>query len=141
MANGKWRIELRTGCSVYELASLLRRARAKARPHIATIGRVEISIRASNHSGTSSPAAASQHLVITEPRRGIFLVRARLESRVSDETGVRPLPDVADHLAASERAVARGKGVDFYTTHRLPIQTSAVQSRRFAAPRIQPLVV
>ena len=61
-----------------------------------------------NEVRTSGPTAATEHLVIPKPGLGIFLVRAGDKPRIRTEVARRPFPYIADHLPASEGAVAVG---------------------------------
>src|SRR5579863_681191 len=97
---------------------------------------VEIAIGVPNQPGARDPAAAAQHFVVAEPRRGVFLIGPGSEPGVRPEVRRRPLPYVPDHLTAPERAVTRRQGVDFERSHGAPIEIRALRCGKFIAPRI-----
>src|SRR3990170_31257 len=69
----------------------------------------EIAPRAPHKARTGRPAAALQHLLRPKIRLRVLFVRVTLEARVRLEGVGHPFPDVADHLAAAEGAVASGQ--------------------------------
>src|SRR5262249_24291265 len=76
--------------------------------------------------GETSPA---QHLARVEPRLRIILVWVRGEAGERYEIRGRPFPHIADHLPASEGAVAGGAGSDIERVVEGEIEVGA-----FAAP-------
>jgi hypothetical protein len=49
----------------------------------------------------------------------------------------RPLPDIADHLAAAEGAVTGGVGTDFDQAAGAPVEICSFGARRLVTPRIK----
>src|SRR6516165_6459594 len=123
------------GCNYYDLHSLrLRPAGAESCPNVAPIRSVEVPPSSAKQARLRRPGATAQHLVSAEPGLRVFAVRIDLESRVWLEVAGGPLPDVADHMAAAEGAVAFRKCADIYGAHRAPAQISPLQSQRVIAP-------
>src|SRR5690348_416521 len=88
-------------------------AGAEARQDVAPIRRVEVPPGVAQQPSAGGPAAAAQHLVCRlEPGLRILLVRVGDESGVGLEIARSPFPDVADHLPAPVRAVARRMAPD-----------------------------
>src|SRR5215472_2668595 len=87
-----------------------------------------------NHPRASGPATAAQYLVIAEPGRGIFFVRAGFETRVGVEVGRRPFPRVADHLPTAEGTIAAGKSAHIDATTEPPVEIRKSVVRLFVSP-------
>ena len=143
MTDDKWKMkmEMKSITGSLQAWDFLLRAGAKACPHVPTVRRVEVTIRVSNQGRTRSPTTAAQNLVIAKPRLGILLVRPRDKPRIWAKRCARPLPGVADHLAASESAVARRQSVGLDATHCSPVQISAIGGWPIIAPWVSPLVI
>ena len=101
---------------------ILQRTRAETRPHVATVRRVEISIAVMNEARTSHPTTAAKHLVIPKPGLGIFFVWTSDKAGIWLEVTRSPFPYVADHLPASERAIACRQRVNWNASDRAPIK-------------------
>ena len=86
---------------------------SKAGPNIATIRRIEVSPGVADEPRRGRPAAAAQDLMGAEPRLRVFLIRIRDKSWIRHEVVSGPLPDIADHLTTTKRAVACSMGADF----------------------------
>ncbi len=71
-----------------------------------------------------------------EPGLGIFFVRIGAEAWIRKERIRRPFPDVADHLAAAEGAVAARMGADFDQAAGAPVEIGGFGTRRPIAPRV-----
>src|SRR5207245_2039628 len=82
---------------------------AKARPNVAAVGRVEVPIVITDQPRARDPATAAQHFVIAEPGLRILFVWPRNKPRIGIKYCRSPLPDIANHLPATECAVARGQ--------------------------------
>src|SRR5262249_61946174 len=108
--------------------------RAESRQDVAAIWLIEVPPGIANQARASSPATAPKHLVIAKPRHRIFLVGIYHESRIRLEIVRRPLPDVANHLPASEHAVARRPSADWYAPNRPPVQVRSLGRCRLVAP-------
>ncbi len=72
------------------------------------------------------------------PNQGlrVFLVRIDAKSWIRQKIIGGPLPDVADHLAATEGAVAGGMSADFDETAAAPIEIGVLRVGAMIAPRI-----
>src|SRR6516225_9630264 len=81
-------------------------ARSEAGPDIAAARRVEVAPGVADQPSARGPAAAAQDFVGAKPGLGVFLVRVGHEAGIGTEIVGAPFPDVADHLAAAEDAVA-----------------------------------
>lgn len=87
-------------------------ARAKTGEDIVAVGGVEVAPGVANQTATSAVGTAAQHLVALEPRLRVLIVHVRRKAGVAVEFRVGPLPDIAEQLATTERAVAFGVGTD-----------------------------
>src|SRR5262245_63483966 len=78
-----------------------------------------------------------------EPRTRVVAIGIDDEAGVRLERGGGPLPDVAEHLAATERAVAVGQRSDVDAAERAAIEVRARRPTRrigwTVAPRVAPL--
>ena len=68
-----------------------------------------------------------------EPGLRVFLVRIYDKPRIRREMIGRPFPYIADHLPATEGAIAIRVGAHFHQT-RAPVQVSSVRCGRIIAP-------
>src|SRR4029434_888014 len=80
------------------------------------------------------PATATQHLAAAEPRLRVVLVGIGIEAREGQEVRRGPFPDIADHLAADEGAVALAKGRDIDRPVAREVEMGARRCRRPVAP-------
>src|SRR5688572_2112426 len=106
---------------------------SKAGENIATIRRVEVSPGVANEPRRGRPAAAAQDLMGAEPRLRVFLIRIRNKSWIGHEVVSGPLPDIADHLTTTKRAVACSMGADFNDSV-LPVKVCLGTSRWRISP-------
>src|SRR5262249_46883896 len=81
-------------------------AGAEAGEDVAAVGREEVAIGRARDAGARCPAAAAQDLARSEPGLRVVLVGIGGEAGERQEIRRRPFPDIADHLAAAEGAVA-----------------------------------
>src|SRR5262245_63638491 len=88
------------------------RAGTKARDHVVALGREEVAVAGTRDPRTGGETSPAQHLARVEPRLRIILVWVRGEAGERHEIRGRPFPHIADHLPASEGAVAGGAGSD-----------------------------
>src|SRR5579864_1293398 len=109
-------------------------AGTKTGPDIAAVGPVEVSPCVAQQARARHPGAAAQHLVSAEPRLRIFSIRVNHEPRIRQEVACRPLPNVANHLAAAEMAVTRAQIRDVATPETVTVQVCLRRVRRFVAP-------
>src|SRR5215467_7488879 len=110
-------------------------AGAKARQHVAPVGRVEVPPGVAQEPSTCRPAAAAQHLVGSrEPGLRILLVRVSDEPGIGLEGARGPLPDVADHLPASVLGVAGGMAPDLDGAACEAVEVGALRVRRSISP-------
>src|SRR5262249_24138497 len=87
-----------------------------------------------NQPRASRPAPAAKHLVVPKPWNRIFLIRIYYESWIGSEIIGCPFPNISDHLAASELAVARRQGAGRYAAHCLPIKIRSLRRGRLLSP-------
>src|SRR5437667_158850 len=111
----------------------------EAGPHVAAIGRIEVPPRVTQQAGSRYPAAAPQDLVRPEPGLRVVAVHVGGEAGIGPEVVRDPLPHVADHLTAPERAVAGREGAHVGAAPRPGVQVRAVRCRRVVAPGEPPL--
>src|SRR5437660_11527999 len=98
--------------------------------------------RIADQAGPRSPAAATQHFSLAaEPRLGIFFVRIHYEAGIWQEVRRGPFPDIADHLPATEHAVARGQRGSWTTASASCVQMRPFRHGRLAAPRKSSLAI
>src|SRR5215467_8712469 len=91
----------------------LHRASSKPRENVTPLFGEIVPPGIADQAGPRGPTAAAQHLALAaKPRFGIFFIRIRDETGVRQEVRRRPFPDIADHLPAPERAVARRQSAD-----------------------------
>src|SRR5512145_3225714 len=114
---------------------VLESAGAEAGPNIAPVRRVKISPGIANQVRRGCPTAAAQDFMRAEPWLGVFLVRIGAKAGKRLKVARRPLPDIADHLAASIRAIAVGVGADLDHPTGAPIQIRMIRRWRVIAPR------
>src|SRR5215472_17224130 len=114
---------------------MLRPAGAESCPHVAAIRCVEVPPGISEQARLRWPGAAAQDLVSAKPGLRVLPILIDLESRVWPEIACSPLPDVADHLAAPEGAVAFRKCANIHCAHRSPAQVGTLQPARVIEPR------
>src|SRR5215472_376229 len=81
-------------------------AGAEACPHIAGVWSIEVSPGVAKQPRLGCPGTTAQHLVRTKPGLGVFAIGIHLEAWIGFEIVSYPFPHVADHLTATERAVA-----------------------------------
>src|SRR5262249_43378701 len=110
------------------------RAGTKSRDHVVALGREEVAVARTREPCTGGETSPAQHLARVEPRLRIILVWIRGEARERHEIRGRPFPDIADHLPASEGAVAGSAGSDIERTVEGEIEVGACAVRRRLAP-------
>ena len=71
-----------------------------------------------------------------EPGLRVFLVRIRAKPWIRQKIIGGPLPDIANHLAATEGAVAGAMSGNFDDTAAAPVETGMMLRGGFIAPRI-----
>src|SRR5262249_13662091 len=110
------------------------RAGTKSRDDVVALGREEVAVARTREPCTGGETSPAQHLARVEPRLRIILVWIRGEARERHEIRGRPFPHIADHLPASEGAVAGGAGSNIERTVEGEIEVGAFLARRPLAP-------
>src|SRR5437667_6027446 len=96
---------------------------------------VKIAPGAPDQAGARRPAPALEHPLLAEVRLGILLVG------IADVPGIRlegvrhPLPRVAEHLSAADRAVASRQRADVDASPRPVVEIGPLGPGRLVAPR------
>src|SRR5262249_41543541 len=111
------------------------RAGTKSRGDVVALGPDEVAVARTREPCTGGETSPAQHLARVEPRLRIILVWIRGEAGERHEIRGRPFPHIADHLPASEGAVAGGAGSDIERTVEVEIEVSAFLARRPPPPR------
>src|SRR5713101_9715956 len=117
-----------------EKTSLDASARAKSGPNIPPMRRIEIAPSISQEPRLRRPGAAAQDFVRAKPGLGVFLVGINHKSRIRAEIAARPLPDITDHLAAAEGAIASSTLAHIHCTQRAPTQVGAIRRWWIVSP-------
>src|SRR5215813_12706741 len=110
------------------------RAGTKSGDDVVAFGREEVAVERTRDACTRGEASPAQHLARVEPRLRIILVWVRGEAGERHEIRRRPFPHIADHLPASEGAVACGAGSDLERIVEGEIEVGAFAARRRLAP-------
>src|SRR6266702_3970211 len=113
-----------------------KRACAQLCEAVAAVRGVEVARGVRDEPRGRREASAAQHLMGAEPRLEIFAIRVAHEARIGTECAGRPLPDVAQHLAAAPEAVALGKSADWSAA--VAAQIGECLTACELAPRIAP---
>src|SRR5882762_338362 len=126
----------------YSWSASLRRAGAEAGKNIAALLSEIIPPSVADEARARGPATAAQNLAPgAKPRLGIFFVRIDGETRVGKKISCSPLPDISNHLAATEDAVAGGQGTHGTAAYTESIQVRAFRNGRLITPREAPLAI
>ena len=137
--SGTLRLHLPPQCGIagrrQKASSSLECAGPETRENVVAIRREEVAIGRPSDALTGRPAPAAQYLARVEPRLRVVSVGICSEPCVRPEVRSRPLPDIADHLAAAESAVAFGTGGDGDRTVERIIEIGAGGRGRRVAPR------
>src|SRR5262249_40630919 len=110
------------------------RAGTKSGDDVVALGREEVAVARPREPCTGGETSSAQHLARVEPRLRIILVWIRGEAGERHEIRGRPFPHIADHLPASEGAVAGGAGSDIERTVEGEIEVGAFLARPPFAP-------
>src|SRR5579862_1244864 len=86
-------------------------ASPEASPHVAPVRWIEVPPGVANQERAGGPAPAAEHLVRAKPGLGILAVGIDHESGKGTKVIDCPFPEIAQHLAATEEAVAVGQGI------------------------------
>src|SRR6516162_6998045 len=84
------------------------RAGTKSGDDVVALGREEVAVTRTRDPRTGGEASPAQYLARIEPRLRIIFVWVRGEAGERHKIRRRPFPHIADHLPASEGAVACG---------------------------------
>src|ERR1700694_3437600 len=83
-----------------------RRACPEAGEEVAALAHEEVAPGVADEACARRPGAAFEDLLVAEIRLRIFLICIANEAGIRPEGIRHPFPDIADHLPATERAVA-----------------------------------
>src|SRR5262245_17537394 len=110
------------------------RAGTKCGDDVVALGREEVAVSRTLEPCPGGETSPAQHLARAEPRLRIILVWIRGEAGERHKIRGRPFPHIADHLPASEGAVARAAAGDIERTVEGEIEVGAFLARRRFAP-------
>src|SRR5262245_61710546 len=110
------------------------RAGTKSGDDVVALGREEVAVARPREPRTGGETSPAQHLARVEPRLRIILVWVRGEAGERHEIRGRPFPRIADHLPASEGAVACGASRDIERIVEGEIEGGAFAAGRRLAP-------
>ena len=112
-----------------------KRAGTEARPNISPVRHVEIAVSIGYETRTGGPTTTSQNFVIAKPGLGVFFIRTSDKARIRHEVTRRPLPNIPDHLAATESTIAGRERAYVCSAETSRIEICMSSSWHIVAPR------